>query len=1008
VTLRVGVLGPVTAWLGGREVSTGQPRQRALLALLASRANRVVSRGELVDAIWGTQAPVTAEGGIYTYVAGLRRVLDPDRKPRDQGTVLLSTGAGYLLRLEPGGLDSVAFENLLARARTDRAEGYLPGAERGLREALGQWRGTALAGVPGPHAEAERHRLTELRVAGATDHADVLLALGRNEEAIPELTTLVAEHPLREHTQAMLMVALYRCGRQAEALRVYSEARAVLGTELGIEPGPELSRVHQRVLDMDPSLSEPPASAAGAVVPAQQAGPPSRTAAAGRRSAARSTAESTGNAGTTVGDEVQRLTVTGLAAGRQVATGQVAGGQIPAQLPLEVAGFTGRHDELARLHTLLPGDAPATVPVALVTGMAGVGKTTLAVRFARQIASRFPDGQLYVNLRGFDPASGPVDPGDALRGFLEALDTNGDRVPESLEAQIGLFRSLVDGKRILVVLDNASSADQVRPLLPASPGSMVVITSRNQLTGLVAAEGAQPLPLDVLGDEEARDLLRQRLRAEVVDGAPAAVGEITKLCGRLPLALSITAARAATQPRLTLPALARELKLTGAHLLEVGAEASTDIWAVFSWSYNQLSDATARVFRLLGTHPGPDVSAQAAASMAGLPVTDTRKALAELTRASLVAEPAPGRYTYHDLLRAFAAELADGIDGADEIAAAERRMVDHYLHSSHNAVHRIYPATLRLALPAPSPDIRPETFRSYEEGRAWMRAEIRVLLASVSHAAAHAPVFDTYCWQLPLLLTPALVRSGRWHDDMGCQRIALAAAQRLDDPRALGHAHSGYAQANAIMGDTGVAREHLDQALAAFETSGDRAALAAVRSRLAMLLEQQGRYTEALQHGREALRLRRAFGNRAAIAHAENVVGWMYAKVGQHEEGLRHCRRALDLATETGSRSLAADILDSLGMITLMMGEHEQALNWYQQALAAFRDNEDARGTFSALSGIGDVHLAVGRPESTRDTWHRAIAGADGLPPSLVGRLREKLAALESGSIAGGVATVVM
>ncbi|MGD0560822.1 MAG: BTAD domain-containing putative transcriptional regulator, partial [Streptosporangiaceae bacterium] len=853
MSLRVGVLGPVTAWLGDREVSTGQPRQRALLALLASRANRVVSRGELVDAIWGTQSPATAEGGIYTYVAGLRRVLDPDRKPRDPGTVLISTGAGYLLRLDPGALDAVAFENLLARARTERADGYLPGAERGLRDALGLWRGAALAGVPGPHAESERHRLTELRVAAATDHADVLLALGRNEEAIPELTVLAAEHPLREHTRAMLMVALYRCGRQAEALRIYSEAREVLATELGIEPGPELARVHQRVLDMDPALSDPAAEAAASEAttgPARPGGTTSRPAASGSRRAP----ASRGAAERRAPGEARTLGPTRL----------VTGGQIPAQLPLEVAGFTGRHDELARLHALLPADAPATVPVALITGMAGVGKTALAVRFARQIAPRFPDGQLYVNLRGFDPAAKPVDPGDVLRGFLEALGTTGDRVPESVEAQIGLFRSLVDGKRMLVVLDNAGSADQVRPLLPAGPGSMVIITSRNQLTGLVAAEGAHPLPLDVLGEEEARDLLRQRLRAGVVDGAPAAVGEITKLCGRLPLALSITAARAATQPRLTLPALARELKLTGAHLLEVGAEASTDISAVFSWSYNQLSDGTARVFRLLGTHPGPDVSVAAAASMAGLPATDTRKALAELTRASLVSEPVPGRYTYHDLLRAFAAQRAEGIDAEAEIQAAELRLADHYLQSADNAVRRIYPTTTQATLPEASAGVRPEAFRSYEEARSWLRAELPVLLATVTLVSTRAPVFDIYCWRLPLLLSSTLVRSGRWHDDLACQRIALAAAERLDDPRALGHAHAGFAYTCATLGDTGAAREHLDQALEAFETSGDRSALAAVRSRLAMLLEQQGRYSEALQHGREALRLRRAFGNRAA------------------------------------------------------------------------------------------------------------------------------------------------
>ena len=362
----------------------------------------------------------------------------------------------------------------------------------------------------------------------------------------------------------------------------------------------------------------------------------------------------------------------------------------------------------------------------------------------------------------------------------------------------------------------------------------------------------------------------------------------------------------------------------------------------------------------MGIHPGEETSISAAANLAGLPVSDARKALTELARASLLTEPSPGRFAFHDLLRAFAAELAEGIDGAEEIEAAERRLVDHYLQSADSAVRLIYPATLRVTLPEAPAGVRPEAFRSYEEARSWLRAELRVLLATVTHVAARAPVFDTYCWQLPLLLAPTLVRSGRWHDDLACQRIALSAAKRLDDPRALGHAHSGIAYACATPGDTGMAREHLDQALEAFETVGDRAALAAVRSRLAMLLEQQGRYAEGLQHGKEALRLRRALGNRAAIAHAENVVGWAYARLGQYEEGLRHCRRGLDLATETGSRSLAADILDSLGMITLAMGKHEQALSWYQQALAAFRDNEDSRGMFSALTGIGDVYLAAG------------------------------------------------
>jgi DNA-binding SARP family transcriptional activator/Tfp pilus assembly protein PilF len=979
------VLGPVTAWLDDREVSVGQPRQRALLALLASRANRVVSRDELVDAIWGARAPVTAEGGIYTYVAGLRKILDPGRRPRDAGTVLVSTGAGYTLKLPPRGLDADEFENLLARARAHRAEGYLPGTERDLRTALGLWRGAALAGVPGPHADAERHRLTELKLAAASEHAEVLIALGRAEEAIPELTVMIAEHPLREHARAMLMVALYRCGRQADALAVYADARATLAAELGIEPGPELSRVHQQVLDMDQALSE-----TSATIPTPREAPSTRPATTSARKAA----------------EPPRTTVAAVAAVVEDKTPAAKGKQedheiqIPAQLPLEIAGFTGRRVELGRLESLLPGDDPRTVRVALITGMAGVGKTALAVRFARQAAPLFPDGQLYVNLRGFDPAAEPADSRRVLRGFLEALGVSGSRMPESVEARIGLFRSLVDGKRLLVVLDNAGSENQVRPLLPASPGCMVIITSRNQLTGMVAAEGAQPVPLEVLADDEATDLLRQRLQPAAVDGAPSAVGEIIRLCGRLPLALSVTAARAATQPRLTLPALARELRLTGAHLLEVGAEASTDIWAVFSWSYNQLSEPTARLFRLLGTHPGPDVSTAAAASMAGMSLIDTRKALAELTRASLLSEPAPGRFTYHDLLRAYAAELASDQDGEAAVATAERRLLDHYLHSADTAVHRLHPPMPAVTLADPAAGVTAEEFRSHEEAMAWTRDELEVLLATMPMAARNTD-YDVYCWQMPLLLSFLLERTCRWHDNLAVHQIALAAAERLGDQRALGHSQSGLGRTYMRVGDHEAAREHLDQALAAFETAGDRDSQARIRSWLAVLMENQGKYAEGLQHAREALRLRRAFGNRAAIAHAENIAGWLYARLGQYDESIRHCRRALDMATETGSRALAADVLDSLGLAYIGLGEPERALSYYQQALAAFRENGYVLGEFSALVGCGDAYLAAGDVAAARTAWRQALAISEGaVTPSDEARIREKLGA-------GGLASVV-
>jgi tetratricopeptide (TPR) repeat protein len=668
----------------------------------------------------------------------------------------------------------------------------------------------------------------------------------------------------------------------------------------------------------------------------------------------------------------------------------------PQELPTAAPSFTGRASELgflARVAGRAADGQPGETLVIVIEGTAGIGKTTLAIHLAHQVKDQFPDGQLFVNLHGFDPVAGPVAAETVLPDFLESFDTGPTKMPASAAGCAALYRSLIARRRMLIVLDNARDPEHVRDLLPASPGCLILITSRNQMTGLVA-EGAKTLRLDAFSLVEARQLFAERVGASRIEREADATEDLIGLTARLPLALSVAGAYVAAHPQFSLSEVASEFRDRRLDLLDTG-DPATSVRSVFASSYQHLTDPTARLFRLLGIHPGEETSISAAASLAGLPVSDARKALTELARASLLTEPSPGRFAFHDLLRAFAAELAEEIDGAGEITAAEQRLVDHYLHSADNAVQRIYPATLPVTLSETSVAVRPEPLRSYEEAQSWLRTELRVLLATVTHAAARAPVFDIYCWQLPLLLATALVRSGRWHEYLACQRIALAAAERLGDPTALGHAHSGLAYACAMLGDTGAAREHLDQSLEAFETAGDQAALAAVRSRLAMLLEQQGRYTEALEHGREALRLRRAFGNRAAIAHAENVVGWTYARLGQHEEALRHCRRGLDLATETGSRSLAADILDSLGMINLAMGKLEQALSWYQQALAAYRDNEESRGVFSALTGIGDVHLATGEPAAARDAWRRALDVGNGLAPGLVEHVQARLARLE-------------
>jgi DNA-binding SARP family transcriptional activator/tetratricopeptide (TPR) repeat protein len=1000
VSLRVGVLGPVTAWQGAREIPAGQPRQLAVLGVLATRANRVVSRGELVDAVWGDRPPASAEGGIYTYVAGLRRVLepdwprrDPDRARRASARVLVSTGGGYMLRLDPGCLDSDHFEQCLSRARSLRSAGDPAGAAREVAEALALWRGLPFTGVPGPFAEAERQRLRELCTAAAEERADLMLAQGLAAEAVPDLTALVAEHPLRERARGLLMIALYRCGRQAEALQVFHDARERLAEDLGIDPGNELTRIHQQLLAMDPALERPPAPAAvsargdALAVP----GSPGRGA----------------HGAGPVDAQVQSAAPHPEPGARP--------GHVPAQVPPEAAGFVGRSAELRWLHTMIPAvtaadfagtaDAvPGESPVIVITGTAGVGKTTLAIRFARQVASRFPHGQLYVNLRGFDPSGAAAGPENALRGFFEALGVPPRQVPGSLEGQTGLFRSLLEGKRMMLLLDNARSTEQVRPLLPGSPGCMVVITSRSQLTGLVAAEGARPLALDVLSGAEARELLAKRLGADRIDAEPAATAELIGQSAGLPLALSVTCARAVTRPGVALSDLAAELRDARGRLdvLETG-DVTTDLRAVFSWSYRKLSERAARMFRLLGLHPGPDISAAAAASLAGIPLTAARAALSELTRASLLAEDTGGRFGCHDLLRAYAAEQAAATDSADEWDEARRRLLDHYLRTACAGTARLYPARGRVGLPPVPQGVVPEEFTAYETVLAWFDAESRVLHAVTAMAAEQG--FDDYCWKLAWCWAPLLKRRGQLSEVVATQQAALAAARRLGDLVSLAHVYYELGHVTGRLGDFAAAHAYLGQALELFTQLGDRPNIAQARHGLAQLLSMQSRYPEALEHATEALRLRRLFADRAMVAYSENGIGWINAHLGRYHEALLHCGRALELHRESGSRSGAADTLDSIAFAYRGLADYRQAIAHYEQALDIYRSIGDLEGESTALIGLGDAQLAAGRPGAALDSWELALAGLSKIPGMDCGHVRGRLARLAAeGAAAEGVA----
>jgi DNA-binding SARP family transcriptional activator len=808
VVLRVGVLGPVTAWDSDRELPVGQPRQQAVLGILAMRANRVISRSELVDAVWGHDPPASAEGGIYTYVAGLRRIIEPNRSLRGPGRVLVSSGAGYVLHLVPGQPDAVAFEQYLARARQLRKAGDAVGSVTALDSALALWRGVAFAGVPGPFAETERARLSEQRSTAAEERADLLLGLGRHEEVVPDLTAMVAEHPLRERMRALLMIALYRCGRQAESLRVFADGRRLLAEELGIDPGYELARIHQQVLTSDAALNlgggdggdgrhrvvshltapEGTGSTGSTGSPAEAQDSAADTTDAADDpdggSQARVTVPVRTIAGATLGSAQPHAgNVVGTVAGTAGTDGDDdAAIPVPAQLPLEAPGFSGRQYELGELHAALPAtdsDEDESVPVVVISGTAGVGKTALAVRFGHQVARHFPGGQLYVNLHGVDPGA-PMEPAVALRFFLDALGAPPHRIPSGTEGRAALYRSLLDGKRVLIVLDNARNAAQVRPLLPGSPGCLVLVTSRNQMGGLVAAEGAVPLTLDVLSHAEAHEMLARRLGRDRVAAEPEAADEIISSCARLPLALAIAVGRAAGRRTRPLAELAAELRDARGSGLRLDAlepdDAVTDVRAVLSWSYDQLPPTAARMFRLLGLHPGPDISLSAAASLAGMARAEAGSVLRELTRTHMVAEHMPARFAFHDLLRAYAVDQAERHDTAYERRAAVHRVLDHYLHTAMAVSVRFSPHRAPLRLPAPQPGVLPADVADKEQATAWFDAEVPVLLALIGYADAHG--FDGHVWQLAWTLGPFFNRRGRWRDYAATRTTCSATRRR--------------------------------------------------------------------------------------------------------------------------------------------------------------------------------------------------------------------------------------
>ncbi|MFJ9007935.1 AfsR/SARP family transcriptional regulator [Streptomyces canus] len=938
--LRFAVLGPVRAWRGADEIELGPPQQRAVLAALLLAEGAQVSTDSLVDAVWGTRAPATAVGTLRTYVHRLRKVLEPGGDTAS--SVIRSMGDGYRIRTSPDELDLGAFRDLLAQADRVRGAGELKDTERCLRDALDLWRGTALAGIRGDYAEGQRQRLGELRLSATAARLEIALDLGAHADAATELAGLVGEHPLDERFREMLMLALYQSGRQAAALTTYREAQTLLAEELGVDPGPALQEMYQRILRADAELLTSPSALteptpAPAPVSAQAPG-------------------------------------------------------VPAQLPADLPAFVGRDAELAQMAGLMPS---GTVVIGAIAGMAGVGKTAFAVHWARQVADRFPDGQLYLNLRGFDPVGRPVTPEHALRTVLEALGMESDTLPQHVDALAGVYRTVLAGRRVLLLLDNARDAAQVRPLLPGAPGCLVIVTSRNRLTGLVAVDGAHPVRLDVLSLSEARDFLVRRLGADRVAAEPDAVQEIIERCARLPLALAVTAAHAAAWSTFPLAAIAAGLRDSAGGLdafHDADSDSAADVRAVFSWSYHALTPDAAHLFRLLALHPGPDIALPAAASLAGLTVPHARRLLGELIRANLVDESAPARFASHDLLRAYAAELADAVDPPAERRAARHRMFDHYLHSAYAAAESALLIRHHIQITSRSAGVRPEEFADSEQrALAWFAREQAVLVAAVLEAAETG--FDEHTWQLAWTIEHYLGRRGMWRDLEITLHTAMAAARRLGDPTPEAHALRGLAQAERYTGHVKESRAHLERAIELFGRIGDMTALAECHRQLSGVLELAGELEPALHHAELCVELLPDTPeNSKLLGWARTGIGWYHALLGRYEEALVHCRAALDFVREAGDDYGEAYVLDSIGYAQHHLGRYTEAITSYERALLLIRQVGGVPWSEAAmLTHLGDSLLSVHRPDAARAAWTEGLSVLEQLRHPDAEQLRVKL-----------------
>ncbi|MFC8512830.1 BTAD domain-containing putative transcriptional regulator [Streptomyces sp. NPDC057257] len=904
--VRFAVLGPVRARRGEEQLSTGSPQQRALLAALLLREGRTATAAELIDALWGEEPPSQALAAVRTYASRLRKVLDPG--------VLVSESGGYAVRgLAEGAFDLAVAQDLAAEAEKARGAGDLCHAREVLDRALHLWDGETLAGVPGPYAEAQRVRLEEWRLQLLESRLDMDLEQGCHAEAVAELTALTAAHPLRERLRELLMLALYRSGRQAEALAVYADTRRLLADELGVDPRPGLRELQQRILQADPGLAEPSApQAAPAPAPVR-----------------------------------------------------------PAQLPATVPDFTGRAAFVKELGEVLATAEGRVMAVSAVAGIGGVGKTTLAVHVAHQARTAFPDGQLYVDLQGAGARS--AEPETVLGSFLRALGTADSAIPDSLEERAALYRSVLDGRRVLVLLDNARDAAQVRPLLPGTEGCAALVTSRVRMVDLA---GAHLVDLDVMSPDEALSLFTKIVGEERVAAERKAALDVVAACGFLPLAIRIAASRLAARRTWTVSVLAAKLADERRRLDELQA-GDLAVKATFELGYGALEPAQARAFRLLGLADGPDISLAAAAAVLDLPVEETEDLLEALVDTSLLESAAPGRYRYHDLVRLYARACAERDEWPpSERDAAMSRLLDFYLATAAG-VYLIERPGDRLVDHLAAPEHPGLVFADRHQAQDWLYSEAVCLLACVRQSAGSGSLRRAVD-----LLWAAVDLAESGTNSKAYEGVASAlreAAREVGDTRAEARALITLGYAHSVTGRFDLADEEAALAHELIGAAPDPLAGCWASNILGVIALYQSRHEDGETHINRAIEGFRACDDRAGEAAVLCNLSRIHLATGRTDSAVSLARQGMEMYDAMGHALKGANGRYALGLALTEHGELPEAADRLQEALTVFRDSRQRLWEGMSLFRLAEVDLAAGRPAQAAANAESALTVLRGI-----------------------------